>query len=96
MQVLRRWDPKDPDDVGDFWLNWAYFLPDTVSLTAVETDVPAGLTVLEEDFTDKKVRLRLAGGTHGVIYNIQYDVDTDSGEHFTVIVPLSVSTRKKN
>lgn len=98
--ALAKWDPKDPNDVADYWFNWDTFLPDSETITAATVTVPDGLTSVADDFDAeaKRVRVRLSGGevgggTDDGKYPIDCLITTDAGQVFEITKPLQVKER---
>lgn len=92
--MTARWSPKDPNDVADYWFDWTGFLPDTENVTAATVTVSDGLTKVSESFEDKRVRVRLSGGTVGN-YPIDCLITTDAGQTFEITKTLEVKERTK-
>ena len=87
------WSPKSPADVADYYIDWSEFLSSTESITSASVTAPAGITAVENSFTDKVVRIRLSGGTAGTTYAIVCTVTTTNSETFSVTKPLLVEQR---
>lgn len=71
-------DPKDPDAVLDYVVNWATWLDgDTISTSAFT--VPAGITKDSESNTTTTATVWLSGGTAGTWYAILNRITTAAG-----------------
>lgn len=69
---------KDPDAVLDYGFDWSSFLVDDVIVSST-WDVPAGLTGVDESFSDTGTSLWLTGGTVGEVYTITNHIVTNNG-----------------
>lgn len=101
--MTNKWDPKDPNDIADYWFDWGStgivdptkrFLPEGETIADATVTVATGLTKVESDFTDKTVRVRLSGGTAGS-YDIDCLITTSLGQEFESTKGLRVAERKK-
>lgn len=93
--MTAKWSAKDPNDIADYWFDWTDFLPDTETITAATVTVPTGLTGLSNSFEDKRVRVRLSGGTVDTDYAIDCLITTDAGQTFEITKTLQVKERIK-
>lgn len=104
--ALSKWSSKDPADIADYWFDWADFLPTltisdaTVSIPSLveqpEPTAPYGyLTEVTQEYNDKTVRIRLAGGIAGVGYPITCLITTSDGQVFEDTKTLQVKERIK-
>lgn len=77
------WIAKDPDSVLDYGVDWGVpfnsWLGDDV-IDAVAWAVPTGLTKGAESNSDTVAKVRLSGGTVGVIYTVTCRITTDRGQ----------------
>lgn len=101
--MSNKWDAKDPNDIADYWFDWGSeaivdptkrFLPNGETISAATVTVATGLTKVEDEFTDKTVRVRLSGGTVGS-YDINCLITTNFGQEFESTKGLKVAERKK-
>jgi hypothetical protein len=90
--MATKWSPKDPNDIADYWFDWSEFLIESENITAATVTVPAGLTGVAQDFTDKVVRIRLSGGAIGK-YAVDCLITTDAGQKFEITKTLEVKER---
>lgn len=90
--MATKWSAKDPNDIADYWFDWSQFLIESENITAATVTVPAGLTGVAQDFTDKVVRIRLSGGTLGK-YAVDCLITTDAGQKFEITKTLEVKER---
>lgn len=93
--MAAKWSPKDPNDIADYWFDWTDFLPESEAITAATVTVPTGLTGVSNSFEDKKVRVRLSGGTVDTSYDIDCLITTDAGQTFEITKTLLVKERVK-
>ena len=96
---MDHWDAKDPDDIADYWFNFAGVLPPGSTISDHEIvyilpdlDAPA---VEQEEHTADKVRVRLSGGVHDTAYDVRCKVDISTGETFYATQVLPVEERKQ-
>jgi inosine/xanthosine triphosphate pyrophosphatase family protein len=99
-----KWSPKDPQDIRDYWINFA-----TLGLAEDETLVDATVTIeagqhdAESPYGDLEkvtsaiaddtwVVVRVSGGTPAK-YLIQYHVTTSTGQEFDLTKTLEVKER---
>lgn len=100
---MSQWGAKDPDDVADYWFNWAGVLSSGVTIVSHEivyiipnSEFPVDpVLVDEEDHTIDKVRVRLSGGTHDTAYDVRCKVVTSTDETFYATQVLPVKERKQ-
>lgn len=74
---------KQPREVLDFDINYTTVLTGRTSvLTTASSEVtPAGLTLVSTTVYsgDKKVKVKVSGGTDGITYKVTVLTDTDDG-----------------
>jgi hypothetical protein len=90
------WSAKSPTDVADYWIDWSSFLSSDESITSISITADTGLTVVNSSFTDKVVRVRLAGGDAGSTYSIGCTITTTNTESFFVNNALIIQERVAN
>lgn len=100
--AIALWSPKDPQDIRDYWIDFSSLLAGDEKIITATSSVPSGqpvpvspfvaLTKTDGDFTDKMVRVRLAGGSVSN-YVIQYHITTDTGQEFDLSKTLEVKER---
>lgn len=103
-----RWDPKDPDEVLDYDVDWTDALYSAAELaqvlggaTVVPADtiststfiLPTGITANSTSNTTTDTKVWLSGGTNGVSYNILNRVVTAGGRSFDRTIKLKVKTK---
>lgn len=93
--MAAKWSAKDPSDVADYWFDWTDFLPAEENITGATVTVSDGLTKASESFEDKRVRVRLSGGTVNTDYPIDCLITTDAGQTFEITKTLQVKERVK-
>src|ERR1044072_6408248 len=81
-------EPKIPDEVADWSLDWSDELDDGDVITASTWDVPTGITKTSESFADASTTIWLSGGTAGESYMFTNHVETQGGRHFDQEVVL--------
>lgn len=95
---MDRWDAKDPDDVADYWFNWAAVLPPAATIATHEIVYvmpSSGVVVDEEEHTADRVRVRLSGGTNDTAYDVRCKITTTTGETFYATQILPVKERRQ-
>lgn len=75
-------DPKDPDDIAEYSINWEERLDEGDSIFSSEWLVPSGLTKGVASVAGKIATVWLSGGTHGEKYIIVNRVVTQQGRTF--------------
>lgn len=101
------WSAKDPQDVRDYWIDFASLLGVDETITAATVAVPAdqdaavdpfellALVSSGRDDANKMVRARFSGGSPAVKkYAIHYHLTTSSGQEFDLDKTLEVKERK--
>lgn len=83
---------KDPDEILIFGINWADYLDTDTILTSSWT-VPAGVTQVNNAFTDTLATIKLSSGTLGQVYRITNRITTSAGE--TVEKSLDIEIAEK-
>lgn len=89
------WDPIDPEDVVDLWVDFGGdkpFLPAGETITEALVEPPAELTTVTSDISGSKVRWRTGPNPVGK-YNINYHITTNSDQEYDVTVSLTVRER---
>lgn len=102
MATKKKWDPKDPADIANYWFDWSEFLlkaseaagvPITIASQVV--DVPAEIDLVESDFNGptSMVRAMMGGGVDKVDYAIDSTITASTGEVFQMTSVLKVRER---
>jgi uncharacterized phiE125 gp8 family phage protein len=85
-----RWEPKRPNEVRRFVINWASWLEeDTIATSDVTVD---GVTLDSESNDDTTVTITLSGGTEGTLARITNTITTAGGDTETEVFTLYVSS----
>jgi hypothetical protein len=71
-------DPKDPDAVLDYSMDWATWLGSDTLATSVWS-VPAGLTKVSDTLTATATIIWLSGGTAGQVHDVRNRITTAGG-----------------
>ncbi len=84
-------DPKDPNDVSDFTINWAAFLGTDTIITS-SWIVPTGIVnnPVDNQFNTTTTTVWLSGGTAGQTYDIVNRITTFGSRTYdqTMRVPV--------
>lgn len=70
---------KQPADHLDYTVDLRRWLPEGDTITAVDTNVPAGLIETSLDIYDRETRVWIQGGTDGEVYKVEITVTTAQG-----------------
>ena len=88
------WDPKDPNDIDAFQLDWSDRLSGAETLATSSWSVPTGLTQPNSSsFTTTVTTLWLAAGVEDTSYEIVNTITTTGGRTLDQTVRLKVKTR---
>lgn len=90
MGALTWSEPKDPDEIEDFSVNWAGRLDEGDTVATSIWDVPVGLTMESNGFTASTTTIWLSGGTAGQSYEFNNRVVTTGGRTFDQEIWLRV------
>lgn len=102
--MATKWSPKDPQDIRDYWIDFAPLLADDETLTGATVDVPDDQAAPIDPFEllaeissaitgdDKMVVARFSGGSPSK-YAIQYHVTTSTGQQFDLTKTLEIKER---
>ena len=77
--MASKWDPKDPDEVLDYELDWSDRLTDGDEISSASWLTPDGITVDSSSHTATVVTIWLSGGTTGETYTLTSRVVTTGG-----------------
>ena len=73
-------DPKDPDDIDDFTVDFAAWLAVGETIAAKEVSaITSGVTVDSSTINGTKVTARIRGGTANTNYDIRWRITTSAG-----------------
>ena len=70
---------KTPAEVDFFGADFSTDIPEDDEITAVEWDVPDGLTGTEDSFSGLLASIKLAGGVLGTSYVLTATAETEDG-----------------
>jgi hypothetical protein len=91
--MARRWsDPKDPDEVLDYVVDWTAPLAGDVINTSTWT-LPSGITSGPQLKTDTTTTIWLSGGTDGQDYSLMNRITTLGGRTRDQTCTLRVKTK---
>lgn len=79
MSQLIALEPKDPNDVIDYDLDWSKWLRDGDTILVSDWIVPAGITMNSETSTNTSSKIWLSGGTAGQSYSLTNRITTAQG-----------------
>lgn len=78
--MIKAWEePKDPDELLDYDLDWSGRLDDGDSITDSEWTVPDGLTAGPTSMSQTATKIWLSGGTLGENYTLLNRITTAEG-----------------
>lgn len=86
---LLRLDPKDPDDVLDYGINWSKWL-DGDTLLLSEWFVPEGITMDSESSDTTTATIWLSGGTADADYELTNRITTAQGRQRDKTITIRV------
>lgn len=88
------WDPKDPDEVLDYVLDWEDRLAgDTIATSTWTIAVGSGLTINSNSFTDTTTTVWLSAGVLLTTYELLNRIVTDGGRTMDQTVKLKVKSK---
>jgi len=77
--MAKRWeDPKDPDELLDYMVDWLKPLAGDL-ITSSEWTLPTGVVGSQESFTTTSATIWLSGGTAGKDYELINRITTAAG-----------------
>lgn len=79
MSQLFTLDPKDPNSVIDYDIDWSKRLPNGDIILVSDWIVPAGITMDSEESTDTATKIWLSGGIAGQSYALTNRITTAHG-----------------
>lgn len=85
-----KWPDKDPQEVLDYYINWADRLGTTDTINTSTWTVPMGITVDNEDKAATMTTLWLSAGTLGDKYDILNRVVTFEGRTMDQTVAIRI------
>jgi hypothetical protein len=87
------WDPKDPDEVLDYALDWADRLAAGDTIDTSLWILPAGITKDNEGIDGANTVIWLSGGTLGGSYDLVNRITTTGGRTHDQTVRVKVKTK---
>lgn len=97
MSQLFTLEPKDPNDVIDYHVNWSGWLREGETLTASSWTVQSGLTKIADPissvvdpFTDTNATVWVSGGTVGSSYTALNHITTSQGRQKDKTITIRV------
>lgn len=81
---------KDPDETRDVALDWSARLAAGEVLAASSWAVDAGVTIVQESYSNSTATARLAGGAAGSRYELTNTVTTSLGRTYNESIDLEV------
>jgi hypothetical protein len=89
---MKQWSAKDPDEVGDFTIDWSGRLSGDLISTSTWT-VPAGLTKGSDSHDRTSTTVWLSSGVLGARYQILNRIETLGGRQMDQTVLLKIKSR---
>lgn len=86
------WDPKDPDEVLDYVINWATRLAGDTIADSTWT-LPAGITKESDTFSASTTTIWLSGGTLNETYQVLNRIETTGGRTMDQTVKLRLKAK---
>lgn len=90
MSQLFILDPKDPNAVIDYDIDWSKRLPNGDIILVSDWIVPAGITMDSEESTDTVTKIWLSGGTAGQSYALTNRITTAHGRTQDKTITITV------
>lgn len=91
---MLRWEPKDPDEVLEYFIDWAPRLGDEGdTISSATWTLPSGITKAAQREVSPKSFIKFTGGTHGVDYDVGCRIVTTGGLTMDETVRLPVRNR---
>lgn len=87
-----KWDPKDPDEVLDYQIDWSGRLKDDTIQTSIWI-VPPDITKNSDTHTDTTSTIWLSGGTEGLRLSITCRITTAGGRTMDQSVQLQIKAK---
>jgi hypothetical protein len=92
--MAKRWDnPKDPDEVVDYAVDWRSVLTGGDVIVTSTWTLPTGIVGGAQSFTDTQTTIWLQGGTDGVNYDLLNRITTQGGRTWDQTCTLRVRTK---
>ncbi len=88
--ALKTFDPKDPDSVLDYSIDWSQWLAGDTLVSSSWT-VPSGITIDSDTNDTTSTTIWVSGGTVGVTYNLQNRIVTAVGRTKDVSIDVPVA-----
>lgn len=92
--MAERWDPKDPDNIEDFAVDWADRLVPGDQINGSTFTIVSGTVVIDDsDFDDTTATVWLSGGTADETCSILNRVTTVGGRQYDCTKTLKIKER---
>ena len=91
--MATKWDPKDPDEVLDYELDWSARLKTGDEISSAGWLAPDGITVDSSSYTATGVTVWLSGGTVNETYTLTSRVVTTGGRTMDHSVQLKIKSK---
>ena len=88
--ALKTFDPKDPDSVLDYSIDWSQWLASD-TLVSSNWTVPSGITIDSNTNDTTSTTIWVSGGTVGVTYSLQNRIVTALGRTKDVTIDVPVA-----
>lgn len=79
MSQLFTLEPKDPQDIIDYRIDWSGWLRDGDTIIASEWTVPDGIVSEQDSFNTTSTTIWLSGGSAGQSYSLTNHITTTQG-----------------
>lgn len=87
-------DPKDPDDIDDFTLDWANRLASGETIATFAAAVVAGTVTVSATSTSGATTIaRITGGAAGETATVRYRIVTSAARQFDETATILVQTQ---
>jgi len=90
---MKKWDPKDPDEVLDYEIDWTDRLDGDTIVTSTWPIVPVGITKNSDAHTTTASTIWLSGGTLGAAYDLTCRITTAGGRTMDQSVRIGVKAK---
>ena len=88
-----KWDPKDPDEVLDYEIDWSGRLATGDTIATSTWIVPTGITKNSDTYTTTKSIIWLSGGTIGETYVFTCRITTAANRTHDQSVKLQIKAK---
>lgn len=91
--MATKWDPKDPDEVLDYEIDWSARLKTGDEISSAAWLAPDGIAVDSSSHTATVVTVWLSGGTVNETYTLTSRVVTTGGRTMDHSVQLKIKSK---